>query len=30
MMILLRDGANYDYPNTEMNIGGKKILHVHD
>ena len=25
MVILLRDGANYDYPRTEMNIGGKKI-----
>ena len=25
-MILFRDGANYDYPTTEMNIGGKKIL----
>ena len=24
-VILLRDGANYDYPKTEMNIGGKKI-----
>ena len=23
--ILLRDGKNYDYPRTEMNIGGKKI-----
>lgn len=25
-VILLRNGANYDYPTTEMNIGGKKIL----
>lgn len=25
-IILLRDGANYEYPRTEMNIGGKKIL----
>ena len=25
MVILLRDGKNYDYPRTEMNIGGKKI-----
>ncbi len=24
-VILLRDDANYDYPKTEMNIGGKKI-----
>ena len=24
-VILLRDGANYDYPKTEMHIGGKKI-----
>ena len=24
-VILLRDGKNYDYPKTEMNIGGKKI-----
>jgi len=24
-VILLRDGANYDYPKTELNIGGKKI-----
>lgn len=24
--ILLRDGVNYDYPTTEMNIGGKKII----
>ncbi|MCD7774907.1 MAG: serine/threonine-protein phosphatase [Clostridiales bacterium] len=25
LLILLRDGENYDYPKTEMNIGGKKI-----
>ena len=25
LVILLRDGNNYDYPKTEMNIGGKKI-----
>ncbi len=25
LVILLRDGRNYDYPKTEMNIGGKKI-----
>lgn len=25
-VILLRDGKNYEYPRTEMNIGGKKIL----
>lgn len=25
LVILLRDGQNYDYPKTEMNIGGKKI-----
>lgn len=25
-VIILRDGKNYDYPVTEMNIGGKKIL----
>lgn len=25
LMILLRDGENYDYPKTEMNIGGKTI-----
>lgn len=25
-LILLRDGVNYDYPVTEMTIGGKKIL----
>lgn len=25
LLILLRDGSNYDYPTTEMNIGGKKI-----
>ncbi len=24
-VIVLRDGVNYDYPVTEMNIGGKKI-----
>ncbi len=24
-VIVLRDDANYDYPRTEMNIGGKKI-----
>ncbi|MBQ8526157.1 MAG: SpoIIE family protein phosphatase [Clostridia bacterium] len=24
-VIILRDGANYDYPRTEMNIDGKKI-----
>ncbi|MBQ7901224.1 MAG: SpoIIE family protein phosphatase, partial [Clostridia bacterium] len=24
-VIILRDNANYDYPKTEMNIGGKKI-----
>lgn len=24
-VILLRDSVNYDYPKTEMNIGGKKI-----
>lgn len=24
-VILIRDGNNYDYPKTEMNIGGKKI-----
>lgn len=24
-VIFLRDGKNYDYPKTEMNIGGKKI-----
>ncbi len=24
-VILIRDGSNYDYPKTEMNIGGKKI-----
>ncbi len=27
LTILLRDGKNYDYPKTEMNIGGKKIYH---
>lgn len=25
-VIVIRDGVNYDYPTTEMNIGGKKIL----
>ena len=25
LVIVLRDGKNYDYPKTEMNIGGKKI-----
>lgn len=25
LLILLRNGSNYDYPTTEMNIGGKKI-----
>lgn len=25
-VIVFRDGANWDYPKTEMNIGGKKIL----
>lgn len=25
-VIVLRDGVNYDYPKTEMNIGGKKIF----
>lgn len=25
LLILIRDGENYDYPKTEMNIGGKKI-----
>ncbi|MBO5418437.1 MAG: SpoIIE family protein phosphatase [Clostridia bacterium] len=25
-VILIRDGVNYDYKSTEMNIGGKKIL----
>ena len=25
LVILLRDGKNFDYPKTEMNIGGKKI-----
>lgn len=24
-VILIRDGSNFDYPKTEMNIGGKKI-----
>jgi len=26
LVILLRDGKNYDYPKTEMNIGGKRIF----
>lgn len=26
IVILLRDGVHYDYPMTEMNIGGKKIF----
>lgn len=25
-VLLIRDGSNYDYPKTEMNIDGKKIL----
>lgn len=25
LVILIRDGENYDYPKSEMNIGGKKI-----
>ncbi|MBR6552369.1 MAG: SpoIIE family protein phosphatase [Clostridia bacterium] len=25
-VIVIRDNVNYDYPKTEMNIGGKKIL----
>ncbi len=25
-VILLRNGSNYDYPKTEMNIGGKRIF----
>ena len=25
-VIMLRDGQNYNYPTTELNIGGKKIL----
>jgi len=25
-VIVLRDGVNYDYPKSEMNIGGKKIF----
>ena len=25
LVIMLRDGKNYDYPKTELNIGGKKI-----
>ena len=27
LTILFRNGQNYDYPKTEMNIGGKKIYH---
>jgi hypothetical protein len=27
LTLLLRDGKNFDYPMTEMNIGGKKIYH---
>ena len=30
MAILLRDGKNFDYPTTEMNICGKKNLQVGD
>lgn len=26
LVILLRDGKNFDYPKTELNIGGKKIF----
>ena len=26
LVIVLRNGKNYDYPKTEMNIGGKKIF----
>lgn len=26
LVILLREGKNYDYPRTEMNIGGKKLF----
>lgn len=26
LLIIIRDGENYDYPKTEMNIGGKKIF----
>lgn len=29
LMILLRNGENYDYPKTEMNIGGKRIYRSH-
>ena len=25
MVVLIRDGSHYDYPKTELNIGGKKI-----
>lgn len=27
LTILIRNGSNFDYPKTEMNIGGKKIYH---
>ncbi len=27
-VILIRDGKNYDYPKTEVNIDGKRILHT--
>lgn len=27
-VILIRDGKNYEYPKTEVNIDGKKILHT--
>lgn len=27
LTIMLRNGRNYEYPKTEMNIGGKKIYH---
>ena len=26
LVIMLRDGKNYDYPKTEMNVGNKKIF----
>lgn len=29
LLILLRNGVHYDYPCTEMNIGGKKIYRSH-
>lgn len=29
LLILLRDGTSYDYPRTELNIGGKKIYRSH-